>query len=159
MTDARESGDAVASVTCAQREHALICEENRASAADLPVLMFSGECRSRCTAPDPPKDTGAEKHAHDLPAGLWQCFWLFLLTLSSRYWPCCSSTATSSSAENNQSGRVRREQQSGVLPRLHCTCYHCKSGERDQRSSALMELTVCSTLCLLKKSKIQQLHV
>ena len=43
------SPDSVTSVTCAQCEPALICEEHRAPIANLPILVFSGKCQSPCT--------------------------------------------------------------------------------------------------------------
>lgn len=39
----------VMSVTFAQCEHAVICEENRAPMVDLPILVFSVESQSSCT--------------------------------------------------------------------------------------------------------------
>ncbi|KAJ8355046.1 hypothetical protein SKAU_G00226130 [Synaphobranchus kaupii] len=49
ITFATASPDSFTSVTCAQCEPALICEENGAPMADLPILVFSGKCQSSCT--------------------------------------------------------------------------------------------------------------
>ncbi|KAI4887677.1 hypothetical protein NFI96_014865 [Prochilodus magdalenae] len=43
------SPDSVTSVTCAQCEPAFICEEHRAPATNLPILVFSGKCQASCT--------------------------------------------------------------------------------------------------------------
>lgn len=73
----KESGDAVASVTCAQNEPALICDDNKAPVAVLPVLMFSGECQLICTV------LGCE-HV-PLKQG-WQ---LYFPRVHMRNWDCC----------------------------------------------------------------------
>lgn len=48
ITFSTASPDSLVPVTCAQCEPAVICEENRAPMADLPILVFSRECQSRC---------------------------------------------------------------------------------------------------------------
>ncbi|KAJ8356578.1 hypothetical protein SKAU_G00193720 [Synaphobranchus kaupii] len=52
------SQDSFTSVTCAQCEPALICEENGAPMANLPILVFSGKCQSSCTV------LGCEHRSH-----------------------------------------------------------------------------------------------
>lgn len=52
------SPDPFTSVTCAQCEYALICEEHRTPVVDLPILVFCGKCQSSSSVP------GSEHTAH-----------------------------------------------------------------------------------------------
>ncbi|CAB1457778.1 unnamed protein product [Pleuronectes platessa] len=52
------SPDSFTLVTCAHCEPALICEDNRAPVAVLPILVFSGKCQSSCAV------LGCEHRSH-----------------------------------------------------------------------------------------------